>query len=81
MWGPKVAFRPRADGSFVIGNGYRGAGPDYDLTIDSLNHLRHFLPAYRRNWRQLRLSSDPRASIVCAPASDATRRPPCRSRA
>ena len=55
MWGPKVAFRPRADGSFVIGNGYRGAGPDYDLTIDSLNHLRHFLPAYRRNWRLLRL--------------------------
>ena len=55
MWGPKVAFRPRADGSFVIGNGYRGAGPDYDLTIDSLRHLRHFLPAYGRNWRHLRL--------------------------
>lgn len=55
MWAPKVAFRPRADGSFIIGNGYRGAGPDYDLTIDSLSHLRHFLPAYRRNWRQLRL--------------------------
>jgi glycine/D-amino acid oxidase-like deaminating enzyme len=56
MWGPKVAYRPRADGSFVIGNGYRGAGPDYDLTIDSFTHLRHFLPAYRRNWRQLRLT-------------------------
>ncbi len=56
MWGPKVAFRPRADGSFVIGNGYRGAGPDYDLTIDSFAHLRYFLPAYRRNWRQLRLT-------------------------
>jgi glycine/D-amino acid oxidase-like deaminating enzyme len=55
MWGPKVAFRPRIDGSFVIGNGYRGAGPDYDLTIDSLSHLRHFFPAYRRNWRLLRL--------------------------
>jgi glycine/D-amino acid oxidase-like deaminating enzyme len=55
MWGPKVAFRPRTDGSFVIGNGYRGAGPDYDLTVDSLSHLRHFLPAYRRNWRLLRL--------------------------
>jgi len=60
MWGPQVAFRPRADGSFVIGNGYRGAGPDYDLTIDSLRHLRYFLPAYRRNWRllQLRLGSE-----------------------
>lgn len=56
MWGPKVAFRPRADGSFVIGNGYRGAGPDYDLTIGSFDHLRYFLPAYRRNWRQLRLT-------------------------
>jgi glycine/D-amino acid oxidase-like deaminating enzyme len=55
MWGPKVAFRPRSDGSFIIGNGYRGAGPDYDLTIDSLRHLRHFLPAYRRNWRLLQL--------------------------
>jgi len=56
MWGPKVAFRPRADGSFVIGNGYRGVGVDYDLTIDSVNHLRHFLPAYRRDWRLLRLN-------------------------
>jgi glycine/D-amino acid oxidase-like deaminating enzyme len=55
MWGPNVAFRPCTDGSFVIGNGYRGAGPDYDLTIDSLRHLRHFLPAYRRNWRLLQL--------------------------
>jgi glycine/D-amino acid oxidase-like deaminating enzyme len=54
MWGPRVAFRPRADGSFVIGNGYRGLGVDYDLTIDSFAHLRHFLPAYRRNWRLLR---------------------------
>lgn len=56
VWGPKVAYRPRSDGSFVIGNGYRGAGADYDLTIESLRGLRHFLPAYRRNWRQLKLS-------------------------
>jgi glycine/D-amino acid oxidase-like deaminating enzyme len=56
MWGPKVAFRPRLDGSFVIGNGYRGVGIDYDLTIDSVSNLRHFLPAYRRNWRLLRLN-------------------------
>jgi glycine/D-amino acid oxidase-like deaminating enzyme len=56
MWGPKVAFRPRLDGSFVIGNGYRGVGIDYDLTIDSLSNLRLFLPAYRRNWRLLRLN-------------------------
>jgi glycine/D-amino acid oxidase-like deaminating enzyme len=56
MWGPTVAYRPRADGSFVLGNGYRGVGMDYDLTIDSFKHLRHFLPAYRRNWRLLRLN-------------------------
>ena len=56
MWGPKVAFRPRFDGSFVIGNGYRGVGIDYDLTIDSVSNLRHFLPAYRRNWRLLRVN-------------------------
>ncbi|WP_431285685.1 NAD(P)/FAD-dependent oxidoreductase [Humitalea sp. 24SJ18S-53] len=56
MWGPRVAFRPRPDGSFVIGNGYRGAGADYDITPNAWRHLRHFLPAYRRNWRQLRLT-------------------------
>ncbi|HWX48978.1 MAG TPA: FAD-binding oxidoreductase [Roseomonas sp.] len=56
MWGPKVAYRPRPDGSFVIGNGYRGVGGDYDITPNSFRQLRHFLPAYRRNWRLLRLS-------------------------
>jgi glycine/D-amino acid oxidase-like deaminating enzyme len=56
MWGPRVAYRPRADGSFIIGNGYRGAGPDYDITIDSLRNLKRFLHAYRLNWRLLRLS-------------------------
>jgi glycine/D-amino acid oxidase-like deaminating enzyme len=56
MWGPKVAFRPCLDGSFVLGNGYRGVGMDYDVTIDSFRNLRHFLPAYRRNWRLLRLN-------------------------
>ena len=56
MWGPRVAYRPRQDGSFTIGNGYRGQGADYDLTFDSLRNLAHFLPAYRNNWRLLRLS-------------------------
>jgi glycine/D-amino acid oxidase-like deaminating enzyme len=55
MWGPYVSYRPRADGSFYIGNGYRGVGADYDVTTESLRHLRLFLPAYRRNWRLLRL--------------------------
>lgn len=56
MWGPRVAYRPRADGSFVLGNGYRGLGADYDLTVDSLRNLKHFLPAYKNNWRLLKLS-------------------------
>jgi glycine/D-amino acid oxidase-like deaminating enzyme len=59
MWGPRVAFRPHADGRFTIGNGYRGVGADYELTIDSLRSLRHFLPAFRQNWRQLRLRVGP----------------------
>lgn len=56
VWGPKVAFRPRPDGSFTLGNGYRGMGVDYEITIDSFRELKHFLPAYRKNWRQLNLS-------------------------
>jgi glycine/D-amino acid oxidase-like deaminating enzyme len=56
LWGPKVAYRPRPDGRFVIGNGYRGVGGDYDITPNSFRQLRHFLPAYRRNWRQLRVT-------------------------
>lgn len=69
MWGPRVAYRPCHDGSFVIGNGYRGLGADYDLTAASLRNLRHFLPAYRNNWRLLRLNiggeflDDVRASL------------------
>lgn len=56
MWSPHVAYRPNADGSFTIGNGYRGLGPDYEITIESLRGMRHFLPAYRRNWRLLKLT-------------------------
>ena len=56
LWGPKVAYRPRPDGRFVIGNGYRGVGGDYDITPNSFRQFRHFLPAYRRNWRLLRLT-------------------------
>lgn len=55
VWGPRTAYRPRPDGSFTIGNGYRGVGADYDITLNSLRGLRHFLPAYRQNRRLLRL--------------------------
>lgn len=56
MWGPTVAYRPTADGSLIIGNGYRGVGADYNVTPASFRNLRHFLPAYYDNWRQLRLT-------------------------
>jgi glycine/D-amino acid oxidase-like deaminating enzyme len=56
VWGPRVAFRQRpATGTFYVGNGYRGASADHDLTLASLRHLRLFLPAYRENWRLLRV--------------------------
>lgn len=55
VWGPRVAYRPGLDGDFVLGNGYRGMGVDYEITVDSFRSMRHFLPAYRKNWRQLHL--------------------------
>jgi glycine/D-amino acid oxidase-like deaminating enzyme len=55
VWGPRVAFRQRAMGSFYLGNGYRGASAEHDVTLASLRHVRAFLPAYRENWRRLRI--------------------------
>lgn len=55
VWGPYVAFRPTPRGTFYLGNGYRGAGADYDLTLASFRHLRDFLPNYLRNWRSLKV--------------------------
>lgn len=55
VWGPYVAFRPTPRGTFYLGNGYRGAGADYDLTLASFQHLRDFLPNYLRNWRSLKI--------------------------
>jgi len=55
VWGPYVAFRPTLRGTFYLGNGYRGAGADYDLTLASFRHLRYFLPSYLRNWRSLKV--------------------------
>jgi glycine/D-amino acid oxidase-like deaminating enzyme len=55
VWGPGTAYRPSMDGAFIIGNGYRGMGIDYEITVDSLRSMRHFLPAYKNNWRQLHL--------------------------
>jgi glycine/D-amino acid oxidase-like deaminating enzyme len=55
VWGPYVAFRPTPRGTFYLGNGYRGAGADYDITLASFRHLRYFLPNYLRNWRSLKV--------------------------
>ena len=55
VWGPHVAFRPTLRGTFYLGNGYRGAGADYDITLASFRHLTYFLPNYLRNWRSLRV--------------------------
>lgn len=55
VWGPQVALRQRTGGSVYLGNGYRGASADHDITLASLRHLRFFLPAYRDNWRMIRL--------------------------
>jgi hypothetical protein len=35
------------------GNGHPGVGADYEITAESLRHMRLFLAAYRRDWRLL----------------------------
>ncbi|WP_292277413.1 FAD-binding oxidoreductase [Mesorhizobium sp.] len=55
MWAPTTAYRPRPDGSFIIGNGYRNAGTDYDLTLQAFTNLRYFLPALKQNQGLLRI--------------------------
>jgi glycine/D-amino acid oxidase-like deaminating enzyme len=49
VWSPRVAFRPRRGGTFYVSNGYRGIDAEHDLTLESLRHLRHFLPTLRVN--------------------------------
>jgi glycine/D-amino acid oxidase-like deaminating enzyme len=49
VWSPRVAFRPRRGGTFYVSNGYRGIDAEHDLTLDSLRHLRHFIPTFRVN--------------------------------
>lgn len=55
VWSPYVAFRPTPRGSFYLGNGYRGAGGDYDVTLGGLRHLRYYLANYWRNKRRIDL--------------------------
>lgn len=52
-----MGYRPKRDGSFYVGNGYRGTDAEYDLTPDALRHVNHFLPTYlaHRQFMRLRL--------------------------
>ena len=52
VWGAGVAVRQRIDGSLIVaGDGTA----DYDLTLDSFRHIKEFWPAYKGNWRNIRL--------------------------
>jgi glycine/D-amino acid oxidase-like deaminating enzyme len=55
VWAPYAAFRPRADGSFYVGNGYRGIDAEHDLTLESFRHLREFVPTFLANRHVVRL--------------------------
>jgi len=49
VWAPHVAFRPKRDGSFYIGNGYREIDAEVDVTLDSFRHLGLFWPTFKLN--------------------------------
>ena len=46
VWGPRVAFRQRKDGSFNVA---AGGALDHDVTVDSLRQIRFFLPNFWKN--------------------------------
>jgi len=49
---PVVSFKQRPNGSLLLA---AGGWSDYDLTLDSLRHLRLFLPNFVKNRRLIRL--------------------------
>lgn len=55
VWTPYISMRPRLDGSFAFGTGYRGSPPDHDLGAATVSDLGYFLPRYVRNPRRPRL--------------------------
>ena len=46
VWAPGVSFRQRSNGSFYIAG---GGGSDFDVTLQTFQHLRMFLPGYLKN--------------------------------
>ncbi|MGE0846613.1 MAG: NAD(P)/FAD-dependent oxidoreductase [Flavobacteriaceae bacterium] len=59
VWTPRVAYRPKPDGSFYFSNGYRGVDAEHDLSLRSFRHLADFIPTFMRNWRTIRVSVGP----------------------
>lgn len=59
VWTPRVAFRPKLDGSFYFSNGYRGVDAEHDLSLRSFRHLSDFVPTFISNRRTIRLSIGP----------------------
>lgn len=55
VWAPHAAFRPKADGTFYVGNGYRGIDAEHDLTLQSFRHFRAFFPTFLANRHTVRL--------------------------
>jgi len=51
VWTPRVAFRQRRDGRVILG---MSGSSDFDITLDSLQDVRQFLPNYVKNWRLFR---------------------------
>ncbi|MBI3454235.1 MAG: FAD-binding oxidoreductase, partial [Candidatus Rokubacteria bacterium] len=55
VWGPYVAFRQTPSGAVYIGDGYRGAGSEHYVTLDSFRHLRLFWRNFLMNREDLHL--------------------------
>lgn len=53
VWGPYVAYRQTPGGSIYIGDGYRGAGSEHEVTLDSFRHLRLFYRNFLENRESL----------------------------
>jgi glycine/D-amino acid oxidase-like deaminating enzyme len=51
-WGPRFAWRKRADGGYTVADG----GPkNHDLVRDSFRYLADFIPILKMEWRSVRL--------------------------
>jgi len=54
VWAPGLGFRQTRDGSIVLGRASAGTA-EHDLTLESLRHLKLFLPVFLRNRDLFRL--------------------------